>query len=106
MEEFKSKIGRITVQSFPFCEGCPDFDPHVDKNILTGDGGVCYRDENGRFVITGFHIACKHIFRCSCMYRDLKERMLKGEFDGTAQTQPDGDCREERRAATKEPGDV
>ena len=78
-EEFKSKIGRIVVNIMPYCEGCQDFDPYAEKNILTGDGGKCYLDGNGRFVITGVHIACKHMFRCRAMYRDLKERMMKGE---------------------------
>ena len=91
MEEFKSKIGRITVQTFPFCAGCQDFDPYAEKNILTGDGGKCYRDANGRFVITGVHIACKHVFRCSSMYRDLKERVMKGELQGERNLRTDSE---------------
>lgn len=105
MEEFQSKIGRIVVQTMPYCEGCRDFYPCIHKNILTGDGGKVLYNEEGDFVTNGVAIRCDNMFRCQGMYRDLKER-IKEATDGTAQTQPDGNCCEERGAAAEETSDV
>jgi hypothetical protein len=61
----------------PYCQNCPEFEPHVDKDIRT------YRSSDFRLIdpVTECDttITCKHNLRCASMMRQLKKEQEKND---------------------------
>ena len=75
---FETSIGKVIVQSHPFCKGCTRF--AADARTL------CKTDEDGktiwidhRTIPDGARVSCLHLFECQAMYREMKERLFGKE---------------------------
>ena len=80
-ETFDSRMGKISVRSAPYCEGCGRFEPLARKVLEVDDNGRTIWKEDGR-IENGISISCEYEFLCQNVARELTDRLRKDDMNG------------------------
>ena len=77
-ETFDSRMGKISVRSAPYCEGCGRFEPLAHKVLKVDENGRTIWNEDGP-IENGISISCEYEYLCQNVARELANRLRKDE---------------------------
>ena len=79
-ETFDSRMGKISVCSASYCEGCRRFEPIARKVLEVDENGRAIWNEDGP-IENGISISCEYEFLCQNVARELTDRLRKDDMN-------------------------